>query len=381
MPNKRRSHGEGSVTARGKSKWRLRYDGPAQADGSRRQVSETVTGTKAHALSVLRKRVRSLETGEFVQPSQLTVGQYMNNWLHLHVEHVSPKTIENYTSMVRNQIEPAIGSIKLLNLEPRHLSEMYASMSTKQLSPATKLFCHKTVRKALGDAVRQNFITRNPAVLVTPPRQQRSEQQTWSTRQFNEFLKAAEKDEFRDFFELAALTGMRRSEIAGLKWDSVDPDGGELRVSETLQRIGGQGLVAGAPKTRGSRRNVSLGLRAVELLKNARVRQLRQQLVAGSAYEDAGYVFTDERGRPYDGARASKHFLDIVRATNLPKQNLHSLRGFHASVLLAAGIHIKVVSERLGHSSAGFTMDVYQHLMPGMQEQAAAAIDRELAAE
>jgi len=174
---------------------------------------------------------------------------------------------------------------------------------------------------------------------------------------------------------------MRRSEIAGLKWDNVDLDGGKLRVAETLQRITGQGLVAGAPKTRGSRRNISLSLRPVELLKNIRVRQLQQHLVAGSAYEETGYVFTDELGQPYDSGRASKHFLAIVRATNLPKQNLHSLRGLHASVLLAAGIHIKVVSERLGHSSAGFTMDVYQHLMPGMQEQAAAAIDRELVAE
>jgi integrase len=200
--------------------------------------------------------------------------------------------------MVRNQIEPAIGSIKLLNLEPRHISGMYASMSTKELSPATKLFCHKTVRKALGDAVRQNFITKNPAVLVTPPRQQRKEQQSWSKSQFKKFLIAAEQDEFRDFFELAAFTGMRRSEIAGLKWDSVDFDGGELRVSETLQRIGGQGLVAGAPKTRGSRHNIKLGRRPVELLKNIRVRQLQQQLVAGSAYEETGYVFTDELGRP-----------------------------------------------------------------------------------
>jgi integrase len=195
------------------------------------------------------------------------------------------------------------------------------------------------------------------------------------------FLKAAEDDEFRDFFELAALTGMRRSEITGLKWDKVDLQRNELRVAETLQRITGRGLVTGAPKTRGSRRVITLSLRTVELLKGIRRRQLEQRLAIGSVYEDTGYVFTDQLGQPYDSGRPSKHFLNVVRSTELPILNLHCLRHLHASVLLAAGTHFKVVSERLGHSSVAFTMDVYQHLMPGMQEQAAATIDRELAAE
>ena len=378
--NKRRSHGEGSVTARGPNKWRIRYDGPAQADGSRKQISETVSGTKSKALAVLRKRIRSLEIGQFVRPSQLTVSQYFNDWLRSHAEHVSFKTIENYESMVRNHIDPTIGQINLQNLEPHHLSAMYLVMSEKQLSPATRAYCHKTMRKALGDATRQNLIASNPALLVTPPRQRRREPETWTPSQFNMFLKAAEDDEFRDFFELAALTGMRRSEITGLKWDKVDLQRNELRVAETLQRITGRGLVTGAPKTRGSRRVITLSLRTVELLKGIRRRQLEQQLAIGSVYEDTGYVFTDQLGQPYDSGRPSKHFLNVVRSTELPILNLHCLRHLHASVLLANGTHVKVVSERLGHSSVAFTMDIYQHLMPGMQEQAAATIDRALAA-
>jgi integrase len=381
MTNNRRSHGEGSVTARGPNRWRIRYDGPTAADGSRRQVSETISGTKSKALAVLRERIRTLETGQFVRPSQLTVGHYMNGWLRSHAEHVSPKTLENYASMVKNHIEPIVGQIKLQNLEPHHLSTMFDAMSEKQLSSATRAFCHKTMRKALGDAIRQNLITSNPVLSVIRPRQQRREPETWTTSQFNEFLKTAQNDEFRDFFELAALTGMRRSEIAGLKWDKVDLDRNELRVAETLQRIIGRGLVTGVPKTRGSRRVIALSLRSVVLLKDLRVGQLEQQLATGSVYEDTGYVFTDQLGKPYDGGRPSKHFRDISRSAKLPKQNLHSLRHFHASVLLAAGTHFKVVSERLGHSSVAFTMDVYQHLMPGMQEQAATTIDRALAAE
>ena len=125
--NRRRAHGEGSVTARGANRWRLRYDGPPAADGTRKQISETFVGVKSKALSTLRERIRSLETGQFVGPSQLTVGDYMNDWLRSHSEHVAPKTLENYASMVKNHIEPVIGQINLQNLEP--------AMAHRRLSP------------------------------------------------------------------------------------------------------------------------------------------------------------------------------------------------------------------------------------------------------
>lgn len=379
MTKVRRSHGEGSVTARGKNKWRIRYDGPAEAVGTRKQISETITGTKFKAQSVLRERIRALETGLFVDPNQQTVSHYMNNWLRAHQENVAPKTLEGYASMIRNYIGPTLGQIKLQSLEPRHLTALNQEMMNNGLSSATRAGCYRTLRKALGDAARQKLITTNPALSVTPPRQQRREPETWNINQFNAFLEAASEDEFHDFFELAALTGMRRSEITGLKWDKVDFQNDSLRVAETLQRIGGRGLVIGVPKSRGSRRVIALSKRTVELLKEIRRRQLEQQLAAGSAYQDTGYVFTDAIGEPYDSGRPSKHFLNIVRSTDLPKLNLHSLRHLHASVLLAEGTHIKVVSERLGHTSVAFTMDVYGHLMPGMQEQAAIAIDQAMA--
>jgi integrase len=252
-------------------------------------------------------------------------------------------------------------------------------MLNNGLSSSTRAGCYRTLRKALGDATRQKLIISNPALSVTPPRQQRREPKTWNIDQFNAFLKVASEDEFHEFFEFAALTGMRKSEITGLKWDKVDLDNDSLRVAETLQRIGGRGLVTGVPKSRGSRRVIALSRRTIELLKGIRRGQLEQQLAVGSAYQPTGYVFTNVIGEPCDSGRPSKHFLNIVRSTDLPRLNLHSLRHLHASVLLAAGTHIKVVSERLGHTSVAFTMDIYGHLMPGMQEQAAVAIDQAMA--
>jgi integrase len=380
MTNKRRAHGEGSISARGKNKWRIRYDAPI-GESARKQVSETVTGPKSKALSVLREKIRSLEIGRFVGPSQQTVDQYLKRWLRQHAENVSPKTAEGYASMIRNYVVPVIGHVRLQRLESHHLSTLYAEMSEKNLSSSTRAHCHRTLRKALGDALKQNLINNNPALGVTPPRQRRREPKTWSVTEFRRFIEAAKGDVFRNFFEFAALTGMRRSEITGLKWTQVDVDLGNLRVTETLQRIGGRGLVVSTPKTRGSRRVIALSGRTIELLKEVRRDQLELHLATGSAFNDTGYVFTDRLGQPYDSGRPTKHFLNITRQVGLPIQSLHSLRHFHASVLMASGTHIKVVSERLGHSSVAFTMDVYGHLMPGMQEQAALVIDQALAAE
>ena len=378
MMNKRRSHGEGSVTPRGTSKWRIRYDAPVGVDGVRRQVSETVTGTKSKALSLLREKISSLETGSFVSPTQQTVGQYFQTWLIRHAENVSPKTVEGYATMIRNYVVPHLGSVKLQTLESSQLSSLYADMAERGLSSATRAHCHRTIRKALGDAVKQNTLANNPALGVTPPRQRRREMAVWDVSEYKSFMDAASSDEFRDFFEFAALTGMRRSEVTGLKWKTVDLDLATLRVVETLQRIGGRGLVVGVPKSRGSRRSIALSVRTVDLLRDVRRKQLEAHMAVGAVFGSAEYVFTDQLGQPYDSGRPSKHFSDIARSSGLPKQTLNSLRHFHVSVLMASNTHIKVVSERLGHSSVAFTMDVYGHLMPGMQEQAALAIDSAL---
>ena len=172
---------------------------------------------------------------------------------------------------------------------------------------------------------------------------------------------------------------MRRSEIAGLKWENTDLLKANLRVVNNLQRIKGRGLVEGRPKSNSGRRNISLSRRGIDLLKRIKRLSLERQMAVGEAWNDSGFVFTDEAGLPYDSGRATKEFKKIAISTGLPPLSLHSLRHLHASLLLMSGTHVKVVSERLGHSSVAFTMDVYGHLMPGMQEQAAERIDEALA--
>jgi integrase len=202
----------------------------------------------------------------------------------------------------------------------------------------------------------------------------------WDAETVDRFLAASEGSRFRDLYQLAVLTGMRRSELAGLKWDYVNLVNGRLSVVATLQRILGLGLVEGQPKTARSRRSIALAPEAVELLHGIRGRQIEQRLDYGDLWHNSGFVFTQENGKPINPPSVSKEFKAIVLKAGLPRLTLHGLRHAHATLALIAGVYPKIVSERLGHSSIAVTMDVYSHVLPGMQEEAAQAVEDLLSA-
>ena len=172
---------------------------------------------------------------------------------------------------------------------------------------------------------------------------------------------------------------MRRSELTGLCWEHVDLDASRVRVVETLQRLTGQGLAVGQPKTARSRRSISLSPEAIKLLESVRDYQTAQRLLMGDGWTDTGYVFTRPDERPVIPDELSQDFQRIVRKTGLPPLTLHGLRHAHATILLSAGVHAKVVSERLGHSNIAVTMDTHSHVLPSLQEAAANTLDEYLA--
>lgn len=382
MTDKRRSHGEGGVTARGPNKWRIRYDGATKTDGRRAQVSETIKGTKADALRALRERISSIETGTFVRPSKVTVDQYLAQWMERHSKQIAAKTASGYQFLFRRYITPVIGNLPLQKLEPQHVRAVLDGILDQGLSNKTASLAHSALRRGLADAVDDAILVVNPAGRVRSPRVQRKAPTVWDAPEIDRFLKAAASNRFVAYFELAILTGLRRSEIAGLRWANVDLDSKTsktLRVVETLQRVDGRGLVTGAPKSDRSRRVIALSLRAVSLFLSVRAKQSEQRLKAGTAWNESGdYVFTDAAGKPLDSGRVSKEFRRVADSIGARRVTLHSLRHAHASLLISKGTHIKVVSERLGHASTSFTLDTYAHLLPGMQEAAAEAIDAAL---
>jgi integrase len=241
------------------------------------------------------------------------------------------------------------------------------------LSSTTVGYCHRLLRRALQDALRWGLIDRNPCDAVIPPRRAQHEMQVWTAAEVQQFLAFVADDRLAAMWRLCVVTGMRRGEIAGLRWVDVDLDAGRLAVRHTRVLVYDRAEVS-QPKTPRSRRVIALDRGTVEALRRHRGQQLDEREQLAEVWIDSGYVFVREDGAPIDPDRISHLFAGLVVATGLPRIRLHDLRHTAASLAMATGVHPKVVSERLGHASVAFTLDVYSHLVPGMQEEAASQI-------
>ena len=366
----------GNIQQRSKGSWRLRYDGPPDLSGKRKQITETVKGTKKAAEQVLRERLATIETGGYVPKDKETVAQFMQRWLDTYAAtNTRLRTQEGYKGNIRRYIIPAIGHVSLQGLTARHVQRMYSDLLNRGLSATTVLHVHRLLRKSISDAVKWGLLTRNVADAATPPRREQKEPVMWDAETVDRFMDAAKNSRFYHLYHLAVLTGMRRSELAGLKWENVDLVAGRLSIVNTLQRIPGHGLVESTPKTARSRRSVALKAIAINSLHSIRGRQIEEREAAGTAWRNTGYVFTQADGTLIDPESITRDFRGIVDRSGLPYLTLHGLRHAHATLALAAGVNPKIVSERLGHSTIAVTMDTYSHVLPGMQEEAAQAVE------
>ena len=374
----RQAKGSGSVRQRTQGNWQLRYDGPPDPSGKPTKIAETVRGSRRDAERVLRERVGAVENGCYVPRSTQSVAEFMRRWLDTYVAtNTTLRTQQGYRVNIK-RMATVIGNIQLAGLQPQQIQKMYADMLDTGLSARTVLHTHRVLREALAHAVKWGVLARNPADAVDPPRPERKTLEMWDTETIDTFLEATEGIQFGDLYRFAILTGMRRSEVTGLKWQQVDLNKGKLSVVATLQRIVGKGLVEGQPKTGRSRRVIALSRTAVTLLHKIRGQQLENRLKSGPMWQETGYVFTQIDGTPVDPDRISRAFAHFVRDAELPHLTFHGLRHAHATLMLSAGVHPKVVSERLGHSNIAITMDTYSHVLPGLQEAAAEAIDDQL---
>ncbi len=348
--------------------------------GRRRQKFVTVRGTKAEADKCLREMLHRLETGSYVDPAKETVAGYLRRWLTDYAAtNTAPKTLEGYNGIVRRYVAPAFGSVGLLKLSPQHVQGLYSSMLARGLSPTTVLQTHRVLREALSHAVKWGLLARNVADAVDPPRKATRDMTPLDDTQSRRLLHALKGSRWEHPFTVALYTGLRRSELCGLRWQDVDLGHAALSVTRSLQRVAGKGLVEMEPKTRRSKRLVSLPSTAVGALQQQRVLQLEQRLLAGAAWHDTGHVFTNPDGTSLSPDGVSRAFSQIMAVLGLSGVRLHDLRHTHATLMLKMGVHPKIVSERLGHANIGITLDTYSHVLPGLQEAAAEAFEQGLA--
>lgn len=321
--------------------------------------------------------------GSYRSPDRITLADYLNDrWLPLKKSQLSRSTYESYRNSVRLHVEPRIGSIQLRQLQPEDLDTLYAELLVDGklngagggLAPKTVRNIHGMLRKALADAHRKGTVHRNVADLADPPKVRSGgakDHQVWSADELRSFLVAIENSDWFAPVYLSANTGMRRGELLGLTWRNVELEKARLVVDQQLLSVGYEAEI-GAPKTSTSRRTIDLDPRTVAVLRTWRRLQLEQQMSNGTRNDD-DFVFTHPDGGPVHPDRFSKVWDQLVAQHGVRRIRLHDLRHTHASILLKANVPVKVVSERLGHSSPAFTMTVYQHVLPGMQADAAAA--------
>jgi integrase len=295
---------------------------------------------------------------------------------------VAAKMFERYAEIIRVHLVPALGHHRLTKLQPLHIQAYYslALQSGRKdgkggLSAQTVIHHHRVLKDALHQAVRWRLLVRNPSDAVEPPRRKEREMQVLDDKQLGTLLKGAAGKSIYVPILLAVTTGMRRGEILGLRWSDIDLNAGTLAVCQSLEHTRVGGLKFKQPKTRRSRRVVALPHFAVEALRKHRAAQGRTRLQAGSDYKDHDLVCARWDGSPRNPGAVTRAFAKLIADLGLTKVRFHDLRHSHATQLLREGIHPKVVSERLGHSTVGITLDTYSHVTPNMQEEAAKRID------
>lgn len=348
--------------------------------GKRRQLWQAVPGTKKDAERRLTELKHQLDSGTFIRPGKVTVSEYLKQWLRDCCQGLSPKTNELYGYLSEKHIVPAIGNITLVELKPQHLQRLYSDKLSSGLSNETVQIIHRVIHKALKNAVRTNFLVRNVSEYVDKPKVNRRQVKFMSESDIHLLLEFARDTEYYPLFYMALFTGMRRGELLAFRWSDVDLELCQLSISRSLQYLNTgtskDRIRFGECKTSKSNRLIALSLSTVGMLREYKAKQAElRQLLGLPPMADNDLVFSHYDGSPLLPNSVTHAWIKLTRKCGLNGVRLHDCRHSHASLMLKQGIHPKIVQERLGHSSIRLTLDLYSHVVPGLQQAAANRFD------
>jgi integrase len=371
----------GYTAKKGNRYYAVIYEGVDPATGKERRRWYPAGTRKADADKLVTELVKRRHDGDYRAPDKTTLGAYLTDkWLPAQRAQLRPSTFDSYERNIRLHVLPKLGNLALQQLAPEDLDGFYGELLSGGKRNGAGGLSHKTVRyihgilhKALSDAHRKGAILRNAASLADPPKlsaRRKRDMRVWTADQLREFLLGTSGDRLHPAFFLAAHTGMRRGEVLGLRWADVDLDKSRLSVRQAIISVAYEVKVSDV-KTGTGRRTINLDPRTVSVLRAWRKTALAERMLVGPGFADNDLVFPRPDGTPTHPDGFSQAFDRAVARLEVPVISLHDLRHTHATLLLRAGVPVKVVSERLGHANPAFTMSVYQHVLPGMQEEAA----------
>lgn len=375
---------QGSVKKDKNGRWSFVVD-TTPPGAPRKQVFRRGFATKREALEAMGDLQADLRSGRYTEPSKQSLAEFLEEWLATIEPTVRPATHYSYKRNVNLHVVPYIGEVRLQAVDAGAVNGLYARLLAEGnrakaggLSARSVHYVHTILHRAMKDAVRWGRLQKNPTDAADPPRLSaatRPEIVTWPADTVRDFLvrSESESDRYYPLWVLLATTGMRRGEALGLRWADLELDAGQAAIRQTVIAVGHK-VQMGTPKTARSRRTVALDAGTVAVLRGHRAKQAAERLQIGSGWRDHDLVFCKVDGEPLHPERASREFDRRVERWEFPKLTLHGLRHTWATLALKAGVHPKVVQERLGHSTIGTTLGIYSHVTEGMQEDAAAQV-------
>jgi integrase len=386
----------GQIIPRGDKKYLVRvFTGTVKEDGKdvRKYASKTVNGTISQAKQTLTQMLNEIDTDQYIAPSKQNLRDFLNSWLvNTAPVRVAATTAIGYRSAM-TRVMDQLGNVKLDKLTPQMVQGLYSDMAEEDLSPRTIELTHTVLKMALEQAVVWRMIVRNPTKGAERPakdKDERTELEAFTREETDLFLEAARTHPLYALWLAFTTTGLRPQEAFALKWSDIETqnvrahiDGKVVEIPTTyfhvqraMKHVGkGRYEVSSKLKTKKSRRRVSLPPILIDALTAHRRQQAEAMLASGESFERNDYIFPNKVGRPLDVNNVRDLFHKLCEAAEIRKIKLYGLRHTHATLLLAAGVHLKVVSERLGHSSIMLTGDVYSHVMPETESATAMTIE------
>ncbi|KAA0788656.1 site-specific integrase [Bacillus sp. BPN334] len=340
---------------------------PDPEAGKRRQKWFSGYKTKKEAEKDVAKKITELNEGIFVEPSKLTLKDYLVQWLEIKRMSLERNSYVSYYNNVTHHVIPSIGMIALHKLNVMDIQKCYKSALDTGISNNSLIQLHRVLKTALNLAVKQNIISRNPAQFVELPKKEKSPIQTWTEEEVKRFLLHSQDSRYHIAYLLVITTGMRLGEVLGLRWQDVDFENHTVTINQT---VGGDDKIKNTAKTSASNRTIPVPVETIEAAKKHRIQINKEKLRMGSAYQDFNLINCNKSGEVlYRNTFRLKFYKEIKNAA-VKKFKIHDLRHTHATLLLKQGVNPKIISERLGHTDISLTLRIYSHVLPNMQEEA-----------
>jgi integrase len=371
---------KGHIRQRSPGRWAIVIDLPDPETGRRRRKWHSFRGTKREAQVECSRLISEIKGDLYVEPAKMTVRQFLDHWLDHMKSQVAPRTHERYSEIALKCLAPLIGDVLLSKLKAIRVSAAYTTALAAGrrdgrggLSPRTVVHMHRVLRQALQQAVDWEMLARNPTDKIKPPKVEKKEMRALDASETAALLEAIRPTRIFMPVLLAVTCGMRRGEITALRWRSVDLANAQLEVKTSTEQT--RAGVREKETKSGRARTVTLTALAMEELRRHKVRQAEELLRLGMRQSDDMYIVAQADGQPLMPNSLTHEFVRFIAGTKLPRIRFHDLRHTHATQLLKSNVHPKIVQERLGHEDISTTLNLYSHVLPGMQDAAAKIVD------